>query len=171
MALSPETVTEINRRAQRINDEQTGRIAREERAKIKFEAHKAKIRQELSGFNQQLAGDPELQKSLAVILPKKHGYNTFYDKGRSHFCTGLPISRASSQMAVMTTAGIKFLHEGVERRQGWYEDGYTSYTEVVFKPVDPAQADVEELFPKAKFPVDKLPDAILNAVLQSPNKK
>lgn len=170
MALTAETIAKINLRAQRINDEQARKAAKDEWSKDRFEAHETKIREELENLNQQIAGDAELQKSLSVVLPKKDGYGTFYDSGRSHSCTGLPISHALNQIAVMTRAGIEILHKSFGFKRD-HDHMITNLIETVFKPLDLAKANVDELFPKTKFPVDELPNAILNAVLQSPNKK
>lgn len=169
MGLKAETVALINQREQRISDEQANKIAREERAKIKFEAHKAKIRQGLSDLNQQLAGDPKLQEGLSAVLRAKNDYKSYNEvMGLDSPCIGVPIARTPGQIAVMTPTGIQVLKE----KQGFkWNVKAGRNTETHYELLSLAQANVDGLFPKARFPVNDLPETIIKVVLQSPNKK
>ena len=171
MALSPEITVKINLRAEQIAEERSRKIAKEELAKSRHDARQTNIRQELADLNQQLAKDSQLQHDLSEVLQKKDGYKTFYDEGRSRSCTGLPISQTLNQIAVMTTTGIKIVCVTAAFKRDLNTDRHTNYTEAVYNPLDPGQANVDGLFPKTQFKVGQLADDIAKIVLQSPNKK
>lgn len=163
MPLRAETVRLINQRAQRISDEHEKKIAKEERAKTEFEAHKTKIRQGLEDLDQQLKENPELQQSLEAILKVKDNFKIYHSvKGLKDPCAGVQITRTSGQIAILTPAGVRILEESQGTRWVGRQSGLN---DICYELLDPKKANVDGLFPDAKFPDDKLPEAIIDIVL------
>lgn len=168
MGLSPEMKAKINGRAQSLVDEEAKRIANNKRAETRHEVRKENIRQELADLNSQLAGDPDLRRNLSEVLRAKDGYKTYNEVDQIGLCIGLPVSRASGQIALMTEEGIQVLKRHQRVR---YNTGSGHNIVECFAPLAFDKADVDELFPKTKFKVGQLADDIANIVLQSPNKE
>ncbi len=168
MPLSPETVALINRRAERIKEEREKESARNERAKLRHETRKEKIREELDDLNLELRENKDLRKNLFEILNQKSGFKTY--PTTDYLCSrrGLAITETSGQIALMTETGIQV----VERK---YLAGYKKfighYREERFAPLSFQEASVDGLFPKTKFKVGELADTIAQIILQSPSKK
>jgi hypothetical protein len=109
-----------------------------------------------------------LQASLSTILSEKVGFETYRRVDNSFICIGLPIATTFFQIALMTETGIEILERN---RQTRYTRPSGNHQVECFAPLSLDQADVDILFPRTKFPADKLSDAIIETVLQSPNKK
>lgn len=168
MALRSETITLINQLAKKIEEERSKKAAKEELAIVRHETRKANIRQELADLNLQLAGNPDLKRNLSEVLRAKNGYQTFKEVDEIGLCIGLPISRTTGQIALMTENGIQIL----ERNQRARYNSVSGHNVVdCFTPLTLDKANVDGLFPKRQFKVGQLADGIARIVLQAPNKE
>lgn len=168
MALSLERLAEINRQAQQIKNKRARKIAEGELAGSGHETRKKNIRQELADLNRQLAEDPQLKRNLLEVLRTRDSYQTYKEVDRKGLCIGLPISKTSGQIALMTEEGIQVLQTHLVAK---YNRGLGTHQVECFYPLDLKEADVNGLFPERQFRIGQLADDIVKIVLHSPAKK
>jgi hypothetical protein len=169
MALSPEVLAEINRRAKKIESDHARKILGEEQAEIKSQERKLNIRKNLSALNAQISADDKLRQSISTVLRENKEYKYFHNVTGLHSIFGVPIVTRSNQTAVFTPDGVIIIERHTEAR---WSSGAGHYSEDYFVPLKLKDADVEELFPNLGTTTTLNGSSqILKSLLLSPNKK
>lgn len=169
MGITAEMKTKINDRAQQISEEQAREIAKNERAKTRFEERKLNIRKNLSALNAQIAEDGQLRQSISTIL-QEHKDNKYFHEVVGLYCiSGIPIATSSNQTAVFTSEGIIVIERHTEAR---WNPGVGHHFGEYFVPLKLKDAEVESLFPNLGDTTELDGSSqILKSLLTSPNKK
>mgnify|MGYP001561071803 CR=1 FL=1 len=168
MALNPEVLAEINRRAKKIESNHARKISERKQTEIKSQERKLNILKNLADLNTQITADDKLRQSISTILQENKDYKYFHNVRGFYSISGVPIVTKSNQTAVFTPDGVMVIERHTQIR---WSSGAGRYSEDYFVPLKLKDADVEELFPNLGTTTLNGSSQILKSLLSSPNKK